>query len=62
MTAIAALLDRSTFLRRVLLVDAGTCIAMGVLLLLLPAALSSLLGLPALLLEYAGSSLLPAST
>jgi hypothetical protein len=62
MTAIAASLDRSTFLRRALLVAAATCIAMGVLLLLLPAALSSLLGLPALLLEYAGSSLLPAST
>jgi hypothetical protein len=62
MTAIAASLDRSTFLRRALLVDAATCIAMGVRLLLLPAAFSSLLGLPALLLEYAGSSLLPAST
>ena len=59
MTAITASIDRSTFLRRVLLVDAATCVAMGSLLSLGSGALSSLLGLPSLLLQYCGLSLLP---
>jgi hypothetical protein len=59
MTAIAATLDRTSFLRRVLWVDASTCLAMGALLVLFSAPLSSLLGLPALLLAYAGAALFP---
>ena len=59
MTAIAASLDRTTFLRRVLLVDAATCIATGALLTIDAHALSRLLGLPGTLLFYAGASLFP---
>jgi hypothetical protein len=59
MTAIAANLDRSSFLRRVLWVDAATCLATGLLLSLQAAPLAGLLGLPAALLTYAGLSLLP---
>ena len=49
----------STFLRRVLLVDAATCFATGVLLALGAAQLEGVLGLPAQLSRYAGLSLLP---
>lgn len=59
MTAITASIDHSTFLRRVLLVDAATCVAMGSLLSLGSGALSPLLELPSLLLQYTGLSLLP---
>jgi hypothetical protein len=59
MTAITASIDRSTFLRRVLFVDAATCVAMGLLLLLAAGVLASLLSLPSMLLQYAGLSLLP---
>ena len=59
MTAIAAAIDRSSFLRRVVLVDAATCVAMGLLLSLAANMLAPLLELPVLLLEYAGLSLLP---
>lgn len=48
-----------TFLRRVLFLDAATCIAAGLLMLLGAAVLSNLLGLPEMLLRYAGLSLLP---
>jgi hypothetical protein len=59
MTAIAATLGSSRFLRRVLLVDAATCVATGVLLTLDAGPLSGLLGLPRALLFYAGASLFP---
>jgi hypothetical protein len=54
-----AVLDRTAFLRRVLMVDAATCIATGVLMSLFATPLSTLLGLPAALLFYAGASLFP---
>ena len=52
-------LRTSTFLRRVLFADAGTCVATGLLLALGPAPLEQFTGLPAVLLRYAGLSLLP---
>jgi hypothetical protein len=61
MSSIATSLDRSTFLRRVLLVDAGTCIATGALLALASTLLSRMLGLPAALLFYAGLALFPSA-
>ena len=59
MAAITASIDRSAFLRRVLVVDAATCVAMGLLLSLGSDLLSPLLGLPRLLLQYSGLSLFP---
>jgi hypothetical protein len=59
MTTVTAALDRATFLRRVLLVDAATCAATGALLSLDAGPLSPLLGLPAALLLYSGLSLFP---
>jgi hypothetical protein len=59
MTAATVSLDRSAFLRRILFVDAATCVAMGMFLVLLAQPLAPLLGLPAGLLEIAGASLLP---
>ena len=59
MTALVASDDRSTFLRRVLFVDAATCVATGGLMALDAVPLASLLGLPAALLFYAGLSLFP---
>lgn len=47
------------FLRRILLLDAATCIAAGLLMLLGAGLLAGLLGLPETLLRYAGLSLLP---
>ena len=41
------------------MVDAATCIATGVLMSLFATPLSTLLGLPAALLFYAGTSLFP---
>ena len=49
----------STFVRRVLAVDAATCAGMGLALLLLAEPLAPFLGLPAGLLSYAGLALLP---
>ncbi len=46
-------------LRPVLLVDAASCIGMGLLLVLLAPPLAPLLGLPSALLFYAGLALLP---
>jgi hypothetical protein len=47
----------SKFLRAILLVDAATCIAMGLLMTLFSARLSALMALPVPLLIYAGLSL-----
>ena len=47
------------FIRRVLFVDAATCVATGLFLALLAAPLAPFLGLPADLLLYAGLALLP---
>jgi hypothetical protein len=49
----------SAFLRNVLLADAATCVAAGLLMLLGAGFLDTLLGLPVPLLRYAGASLLP---
>lgn len=47
------------FLRRILFLDAATCIAAGLLMWLGGGLLTDLLGLPESLLRYAGLSLLP---
>lgn len=52
-------ISASTFLRRVLILDAVSSAAMGAVLALAVVPLSSLLGLPASLLTWAGLSLLP---
>jgi hypothetical protein len=52
-------LRTSTFLRRVLLADAATCLASGLLLTLGSGVLEQFLGLPAGPMRYAGLSLLP---
>ena len=52
-------LTTSTFLRRVLLADAATCIAAGLLMTLGTPRLEELFGLPAELSRYAGLSLFP---
>lgn len=52
-------LRNSTFLRRVLLLDAATCVATGLLSIVGAGVLEQFLGLPAGLLRYAGLSLLP---
>jgi hypothetical protein len=49
----------STFVRRVLFLDAATCAGMGLALTLLAEPLAPFLGLPAALLFYAGIVLLP---
>jgi hypothetical protein len=49
----------STFLRLVLLADAITCTATGLMMMIGSDALEQSLGLPAALLRYAGFSLLP---
>ncbi|HWM90115.1 MAG TPA: hypothetical protein VN493_05060 [Thermoanaerobaculia bacterium] len=49
----------STFLRRVLALDAGLSAVMGAVMMLAVAPLSSLLGLPSSLLTWAGLILLP---
>jgi hypothetical protein len=49
----------STFLRRVLLVDALSCLAMGAGMLSFTGVLAEVLGLPAQLLTQAGAVLLP---
>ena len=53
------MLRTSTFLRLVLLADAVTCTATGLMMMLGSRALEQSLGLPAELLRYAGFSLLP---
>lgn len=52
-------IETSTFLRRVLLLDAASCGAMGLLLLTLSGVLSGVLNLPVGLLREAGMALLP---
>lgn len=52
-------ISASTFLRRVLALDAGLSATMGILMVLAVTPLSSLLGLPSSLLTGAGLSLLP---
>lgn len=59
MTATVQSLPRPGFLRQVLLLDAATCTAMGLLLLSTAGLLSAWLALPAPLLRYAGLVLLP---
>lgn len=59
MTAVPASIDRYGFLRRVLGVDAATCVVMAVLLSLGSDLLAGVLELPRLLLELAGLSLFP---
>jgi hypothetical protein len=49
----------STFLRRVLLADAATCAAAGLLMWIGASQLEQSLGLPTALSRYAGISLLP---
>jgi hypothetical protein len=49
----------STFLRWVLLIDAATCAATGLLMMIGARALDQVLGLPVELMRYAGFSLLP---
>ena len=53
------MLRSSTFLRLVLLIDALTCTATGLMTMIGAAVLEQSLGLPATLLRYAGFSLLP---
>lgn len=48
-----------SFLRRILFLDAATCFATGLLLTLGASLLAGWLGLPDMLLRYAGISLLP---
>lgn len=48
-----------SFLRRILLVDAATCVASGLLMTVLGAPLAGLLGLPHALLLGAGLALFP---
>ncbi len=52
-------IETSTFLRRVLLLDAASCGAMGLLLVTLSGVLSEVLSLPVGLLREAGLVLLP---
>jgi hypothetical protein len=52
-------IETSTFLRRILLLDAASCGAMGLLLLTLSGVLSGVLNLPVGLLREAGVALLP---
>lgn len=52
-------IETSTFLRRVLLLDAVSCAGMGLLLVTLNGTLSGLLNLPVGLLREAGIVLLP---
>jgi hypothetical protein len=47
------------FLQRVLCADAATCVATGLLLLFGASTLEPWLGLPPMLMRYAGASLLP---
>lgn len=49
----------SRFLRGVLIADAMTCVATGLLMLIGSASLAKFLGLPDGLLRYGGASLLP---
>ena len=58
-TSVATSVANSTFLRRVLLVDATASGGMGVLFLLAAGPMESLLGLPATLLRGVGMFLIP---
>ena len=59
MSALAASNDRASFLRWILLIDAATCVAMGLVLTAAAEGLSGPLGLPVPLLQYCGLALLP---
>lgn len=59
MTTLAVSNARASFLRWILLIDAATCVAMGLALAIGAGFLSAPLGLPAPLLEYSGLALLP---
>lgn len=59
MNRIAVANDRHLFLRRVLGVDAATCAVTGALMMLGAAPLAGWLGLPSVLLFWAGASLFP---
>jgi hypothetical protein len=59
MTTIAAPATRFGSLRRLVLIDAGTCLASGLILSAFSQQLARLFGLPAALLLYAGLSLFP---
>ncbi len=55
-------MTNTLFLRRVLALDALSCLAMGLLMSLGAAALAPTFGLPEPLLRYAGLALLPLAT
>jgi hypothetical protein len=59
MTTIAAPATRFGSLRRILFIDAGTCLASGSILSAFPQPLARFFGLPSALLLYAGLSLFP---
>ena len=59
MTPLAVSNDRANFLRWILMIDAATCVAMGLALALGAEFLSASLGLPGPLLQYSGLALLP---
>ena len=59
MNTVAVSNDRANFLRWILLIDAATCVAMGLTLAVGAEFLSAPLGLPAPLLQYSGVALLP---
>jgi hypothetical protein len=59
MNTIAPAHDRATFLRRILILDAITCVGTGALLAAVPAPLATLFGLSPALLFYAGLALFP---
>ena len=59
MTTLAVSNDRASFLRWILLIDAATCVAMGLALVVGGNLLSAPLGLPASLLQDSGIALLP---
>ena len=54
-------ISSSNFLRRILMLDAATCLLMGLLFIALAQSLGALFGLPSNLLFYAGLLLLPCS-
>jgi hypothetical protein len=58
-TILCGMTTSNTFLRRILFVDAGISGVTGVLMLAAARPLAQWLGLPELLLRYAGFSLLP---
>ena len=57
--SLLAMIRTETFLRRILILDGATCIAMGAALVLGSSALSDLLAIDSLVLRGAGAVLLP---